>query len=94
MSTATAATARPALAAELTRSAVGGVLADAAFLVLNMWCATSTDMPATMPILMLSAIVQGDSAMADGSASVGVGLLVHAVLLILFGLTFAVAPRA
>lgn len=92
MSTATAAaTARPAIAAELTRGAVGGVLAGAAFLVLNMWYATSTDMPTKMPIRMMSTIVQGDSAMMDGSASVGVGLVVHAVLSIVFGLTFAVA---
>ena len=96
MSTATASVeaARPAIAVELTRGAVGGVLAGAAFLVLNMWFATSTGMPAKMPILMMSTIAQGDSAMMDGSASVGIGLIVHAVLSILFGLTFAlVATR-
>lgn len=91
MSTATVETARPTMAVELTRGAVGGVLAGAAFLVLNMWFATSMDMPAKMPILMMSTIAQGDSAMMDGSASVGIGLTVHAVLSILFGVSFALA---
>ena len=91
MSTATVTTTRPGMIAELARGAVGGVLAGAVFLVLNMWFATSMDLPAKMPILMMSTIVQGDSAMMDGSASVGIGVTVHAVLSILFGAAFAVA---
>lgn len=94
MSTDAVYTTRPAVFAELIRGAAGGVVSGAAFLVLNMWFATSTDMPAKMPILMMSTIAQGDGAMMDGSASVGIGLTVHVVLSILFGLTFAlVASR-
>lgn len=91
MSTVTVDSTRPALVADLARGAVGGLVSGAVFLVLNMWFATSTDMPAKMPILMMSTIAQGDGAMMDGSASVRIGLTVHIVLSILFGLTFAIA---
>lgn len=70
--------------------AVGGVVAGVAFLVLNMWFATSMNEPAKMPLLMMSTILQGNDAVKDGSAIVGVGLLVHAVLSIGFGVAFSV----
>jgi hypothetical protein len=70
--------------------AVGGLLAGAAFLVLNMWFATSMNQPAKMPLLMMSTILLGNDAIKDGTATVGVGLLVHGVLSIAFGVAFAV----
>jgi uncharacterized membrane protein YagU involved in acid resistance len=70
--------------------AVGGVTAGVVFLVLNMWFATSMNDPARMPLLMMSTILQGDDAIRDGSATVGVGLLVHAVLSTGFGVAFSV----
>ncbi len=82
--------ARPRLVAfDLVRGAVGGLVAGGAFLIVNMWFAASMDEPAKMPLLMMSTIVLGDGAMMDGSASVGVGLLVHAVLSIAFGVVFS-----
>jgi uncharacterized membrane protein YagU involved in acid resistance len=56
-----------------------------------MWFATSVGDPAKGPLLMISTIVEGDAAMADGTASAGVGLGVHAVLSAFFGVVFAVA---
>jgi uncharacterized membrane protein YagU involved in acid resistance len=70
--------------------AVGGAVAGGVFLVLNMWFATSMSEPAKMPLLMMSTLLQGNDAIKDGSAIVGVGLLVHAVLSIGFGVGFSV----
>lgn len=64
-------------------------MAGLAFLIVNMWFATSMDQPARMPILMMSTIVQGDDAITDASASVPIGLLVHGMLSVAFGMVFA-----
>jgi uncharacterized membrane protein YagU involved in acid resistance len=43
---------------------------------------------------MMATIVQGDAAMAAGSTSLGLGVVVHLVLSALFGMAFAlVVPR-
>ncbi len=73
----------------LARGALGGLVAGAAFLAVTMWFATSVGDPAKGPLLMMSTIVKGDGAMAEGTASAGVGLAVHAVLSALFGVVFA-----
>ena len=69
---------------------IGGVVAGGVFLVLNMWFATSVKNPAKTPLLMMSTILQGNDAIKHGSAAVGVGLLVHAVLSVGFGVAFSV----
>jgi ABC-type uncharacterized transport system permease subunit len=47
-----------------------------------------------MPPAMMATVVQGDAAMAEGTASPTVGVLVHLVLSALFGAIFALAvPR-
>jgi uncharacterized membrane protein YagU involved in acid resistance len=82
------------LAARLLRGAVGGILAGLVFLGVTMWFADSTGGKANMPLHMISTIVKGDTAMAAGTTSVGVGVLVHLVLSALFGMLFALAvPR-
>ena len=59
-----------------------------------MWFTDSTAGKADMPQRMISTIVKGDKAMAAGTTSVGLGLLVHLVLSALFGMLFALAvPR-
>lgn len=73
----------------LTRGVVGGLVAGAVFLAMNMWFASSVGNPAKGPLLMMSTIVKGDAAMMAGTASVGVGLAVHAVLSASFGVLFA-----
>ncbi len=78
----------------LVGGAVGGILAGAVFLAATMWFATSVGDPVKGPLLMISSIVKGDDAMMTGSASVGVGLVVHLGLSALFGVVFALlAPR-
>jgi uncharacterized membrane protein YagU involved in acid resistance len=77
----------------LLLGAVGGLVAGAVFIVLTMWFAASMGNPATQPFLLISTILLGGDALMAGTASVGIGVLVHAVLSIAFGLIFAlVAP--
>lgn len=73
----------------LVRGAVGGVLAGIPFVLVTMWFASSTGGPAEMPLRMMSTIVLGDGAMADGSSSPVVGAVVHVVLSALFGVGLA-----
>jgi|SRR6266508_1754830 len=81
-------------ASELVRGAVGGLVAGVLFAVATMWFVTSIEQPARMPLLMISTIVLGDDAMASGEANEPVGLAVHMVLSITFGVVFAfVASR-
>jgi hypothetical protein len=77
------------LVLDLIRGAVGGLLAGGVFLIVNMWFATSMNDPAKMPLLMMATIVQGKEAIMDGSANVGIGLLVHGVLSAGFGVAFS-----
>jgi hypothetical protein len=78
----------------LVRGAVGGVLAGIPFVLVTMWFASSTGGAAEMPLRMMSTIVLGDGAMAEGSSSPAVGALVHVVLSALFGIGLALAaPR-
>jgi uncharacterized membrane protein YagU involved in acid resistance len=82
------------LPARLLRGAVGGILAGAVFAGVTMWFTDSTAGKADMPLQMISTIVKGDKAMAAGTTSAGIGLLVHLVLSALFGMLFALAvPR-
>lgn len=73
----------------LAWGAAAGVGAGAAFLAVTMWFATSMGDPARGPLLMISTIVQGDEAMMNGTASVGIGVAVHIALSALFGVVFA-----
>jgi uncharacterized membrane protein YagU involved in acid resistance len=82
------------LPARLLRGAVGGVLSGVVFAAVTMWFADSTAGKADMPLRMISTIVKGDKAMAAGTTSVGLGVVVHLVLSVLFGMLFALAvPR-
>ena len=82
------------LGRRLLRGAVGGVAAGLVFAGVTMWFADSTGGPAEMPLRMMATIVQGDAAMAAGSTSPGLGVVVHLVLSALFGMAFAlVVPR-
>ncbi len=73
----------------VARGVVGGIVAGGLFLAATMWFATSVGDPAKAPLLMMSTIVKGDDAMMAGTASVGLGLVVHLVLSTAFGLVFA-----
>jgi uncharacterized membrane protein YagU involved in acid resistance len=75
----------------LLRGAAGGVLAGAVFAGVTMWFAHSTGAKANMPLAMMATIVQGDAALAAGTASPSVGVLVHLALSVLFGAVFTLA---
>lgn len=78
------------LPGRLVRGAVGGVVSGAVFAGVTMWFAsTMPEGSAEMPLRMMSTVVKGSDAMAAGTTSVGVGLLVHLVLSVLFGVVFA-----
>jgi uncharacterized membrane protein YagU involved in acid resistance len=82
------------LTRRLLRGAVGGVAAGLVFAAVTMWFADSTGGKAEMPLRMISTIVKGDAAMAAGTTSPAVGVVVHLVLSALFGMAFAlVVPR-
>ncbi|WP_291383505.1 hypothetical protein [Demequina sp.] len=71
------------------RGVIGGAVAGAVFGALNMWFAHSQGMPTDTPLKMIATIVQGENAMADGTASPALGLVVHMVLSMMFGLILA-----
>ncbi|PPK98155.1 hypothetical protein CLV92_102308 [Kineococcus xinjiangensis] len=77
--------------ATLARGAVGGLAAGAVFAAVTMWFMVSMGQPATMPLMMIAAIVQGQEALAAGTAGPALGVLVHMALSLAFGLVFAAA---
>lgn len=78
----------------LLRGAVGGLVAGAVFIGVTMWFASSQGQPAEAPLRLISTIVLGDNALPNGETNVAVGMVVHVILSIVFGLVFAalVAP--
>lgn len=87
--TARGTTGRAALIQLGVRGAVGGAVAGVVFGALNMWFAQSQGMPADMPLQMIATIVQDEEAMAAGTASPVLGLVVHMVLSMAFGVGLA-----
>jgi uncharacterized membrane protein YagU involved in acid resistance len=75
----------------LLRGAIGGVVAGMVFAGVTMWFADSTGGKADMPLRMISTIVKGDAAMAEGTSDPAVGVVVHVLLSALFGMVFALA---
>lgn len=81
--------ARP-LVPNIARGAVGGLLSGAVFIAVTMWFVSSLDMPAQGPLRAISTIVLGSGALDDGSANAGLGLAVHGVLSVAYGIAFGV----
>ena len=80
-----------ALPIRLVRGAIGGLGAGLVFILVTMWFASSMpDGQPGNPLRLISTIVNGKSALQDGTASVGTGWIVHLVLSALFGMLFAV----
>ncbi|MEO3853997.1 hypothetical protein ABGB08_03765 [Acrocarpospora sp. B8E8] len=83
------------LPGRLIRGAVGGLVSGMIFAGVTMWFA-STQPPgkAEMPLHMIASIAQGGKeAIMAGQTSIWVGLVVHMVLSMAFGITFAlIAP--
>lgn len=55
-----------------------------------MWFASTLGDPANGPLMMISTLIKGEGAMAAGTASPSLGMLVHLVLSAVFGIAFAV----
>jgi len=73
----------------ILRGAIGGGAAGAVFILVTMWFADSVGDPSNGPLMMISTIVKGEAAMANGTADPTLGWIVHGVLSILFGIAFA-----
>jgi hypothetical protein len=71
------------------RVVIGGGIAGGVFIAVTMWFASSLGDPANGPLMMISTIIQGEGAMKAGTANPTIGLVVHAVLSILFALVFS-----
>jgi len=84
---------RSGLMPMVIRGAIGGAVAGVVFGALNMWFAQSIGMPADMPLQMIATIVQGDDALAAGTASPVLGLVVHMILSMAFGVGLALLVR-
>ena len=78
------------LARRLLRGAIAGFVAGWAFIGINMWYASSQGQPLTAPFDLISSILLGQDALAAGDTSVALGMLVHSVLSVGFGLVLAV----
>lgn len=80
-------------AGRLLLGAVGGFIAGVVFIAINSWFVSTQGRPALAPFKLISSIVLGRDALMEGTASVPVGMVVHSVLSILFGVVFAlIAP--
>ncbi|MGA7272715.1 MAG: DUF6789 family protein [Acidimicrobiia bacterium] len=78
----------------LLRGLIGGVVAGAVFIAINMWFNSSIGQPATAPFRLISTLVLGAGALQSGAASVPLGVVVHIVISGIFGVIFAyLAPR-
>lgn len=70
----------------LGSGALAGLLAGAAFMALNAWFAAGNGLHPLAPFRTVATLVEGPPPV---EATVGVGIVVHAVLSVLFGVVFA-----
>lgn len=75
------------------RGAIGGFVAGVVFIGVTMWFAASNGNPPLMPFMLISTELLGPSAVAQGNASAPLGMLVHAVQSVGFGIVFALFAR-
>jgi uncharacterized membrane protein YagU involved in acid resistance len=77
------------MGARLVRGAIGGFLAGLVFIGVTMWFATTQGSAALGPAKMISTIALGAGALQGGSASAPLGVVIHVVLSIVYGMVFA-----
>lgn len=68
--------------------ALSGFLAGVVFIVLNSWFASTVGKPALGPLKTIATLIEGPP---PPQATVWIGVVVHVVLSVLFGLVFAAA---
>lgn len=81
-------TLEPTLSERMGRGTLGGIAAGTMFAGMEMWNATSNDLPVRAPFLAISTIVLGNSALTTGQANVAIGLIVHTAISIFYGMLF------
>ena len=82
-----------AVGSRILRGTIGGAAAGAVFMFVTMWFADSVGDPSTGPLMMISTIVKGEAAMANGTADPTLGWIIHGAISVMFGVAFAfVAP--
>jgi hypothetical protein len=74
----------------LLAGAVAGFVAGVVFIALTSWFATTMGNDALDPFRMIATLAQGSDALAEGRASVILGMTIHSVLSVLFGIIFAI----
>lgn len=71
------------------RGAVAGEVGGAVFAIFVIWFTTTLDAPGKAALLMISTVATGSGSVADGTANVAVGVLVHLALSAAYGMIFA-----
>lgn len=71
------------------RGAVAGDVGGAVFAIFVIWFTTTLDAPGKAALLMISTVATGSGSVADGTANVAVGVLVHLALSAAYGMIFA-----
>lgn len=73
------------------RGALGGLVAGAVFMFLEMWFLADAELPANTVIHLIATIVQPDEYFEAGTTSLAVGWAVHAGLSVAYGAVFGLA---
>ncbi|WP_034271778.1 hypothetical protein [Haloechinothrix halophila] len=86
MQTTHAGSSAPTLPVRLGMGVIGGIVAGAGFIALTMWFAHTDGKDAVAPFKMISTIIEGPP---PDEGMVWLGVVVHVVLSVAFGLLFA-----
>jgi hypothetical protein len=74
----------------LARGAIAGIFAGMAFLLASMWFAVSQGQPGISPLYAMSTVFHASSAPVPAPTEAVLGLTIHIVLSLAFGMGFAV----
>ncbi|WP_026533785.1 hypothetical protein [Arthrobacter sp. H14] len=77
---------KPGLAAYALRGAMGGIFGGAVFIGVTMWFAATQGNPPAAPFGLISSIVLGADSLTAGAASVPLGVLIHTINSLIFGI--------
>ena len=76
---------KPSLVRYAVLGALGGLVGGAVFIGVTMWFSTSQGNPAVAPFNLISSIILGADSLTSGTASVPLGVAVHAFNSLIFG---------
>ncbi|GAA1346601.1 hypothetical protein [Arthrobacter roseus] len=78
--------AKPGLATYVLRGAIGGIVGGAVFIGVTMWFSATQGNPPAAPFGLISSIVLGADSLMAGAASVPLGVVIHTVNSLIFGI--------